>query len=158
MCFRPIGLLLLLLMSAAQAPSAEIRVGTASEIEAMLAGCWTREITPIEKKLERAGFFNDHQMCFHPDGGVEMWVVGGNALEIEGLGTTGTYKIENERLYFVGELADAWLFEGAYDLSCDVLMVPVKGMKLYNCRATEDGRSVSDSTFYRSVNPPYSAE
>jgi hypothetical protein len=148
---RAIGLLLLLLPSAAPVSSAEVRKGTGIEIEAMLAGCWTQEITPLEKKFERAGFFNEHQMCFHPAGVVEMWSIGGNDMEIEGLGTTGTYKVENERLRFTGELSDGWLFGGAYDLSCDVLMVPDKGMKLHNCHPADsaDGRSVPDSTFYR---------
>ena len=147
-----LALAALTLATSAGSGAAEIRSASDKEMATLLSGCWTQQITSLEKRFERAGYFNTHEICFLPHGKVKMWSVGGNKSDVEGFEAVGHFKVTSGRLVLLSsELQDGWLF-AAQALSCDVLMVPGREMKLHNCVAELSTQREPDSSFSRKAS------
>ncbi|MEO6014878.1 MAG: hypothetical protein ABIQ30_14995 [Devosia sp.] len=134
---------------------AVIRSSTDKEMSALLAGCWTQQATLVEQRFERMGYFNSHEMCFLPKREVEMWSLGGNKSNIEGVEGKGRYAVEGGKLLLrSAEPQDGWPFFFEV-VSCDVLIVPNREMKLHSClgahHAGDPGYSQPATSWTRKV-------
>lgn len=143
------GALMVGLAGVSSALAVEVRPAAEAEIAQALQGCWTKEPTFEDKRLEADGFVNTRQLCFRDKGAVETALLTGDRRELEGLGTDGVYSIINGKLAMVmhGDFPDGWIFSSR-SLSCDVLMRVGKAMRLENCVDSE-GKALAKMSFSR---------
>lgn len=90
-------------------------------------------------------------MCFLTNDKVTMSSFGGNSEVVEGFDGGGSYEIKGGGVRLPSpEPHNGWLFS-AEVLSCDVLMVPGREMKLHNCideeHAGDLAHEVADSSW-----------
>lgn len=96
----------------------EVRPASEDEITSALQGCWNQEASFRLKQFERAGFFNEHTVCFGPEDRAHASWVGGDAIGIEAGGDAGTFQLEAGKLV----LTNLGNYLGRDQVSCDVIM------------------------------------
>lgn len=96
----------------------DVRPASEDEITSALQGCWDQEASFRVKQFERAGFFNEHTVCFGPKDRVRASWVGGDTASIEAGDAEGTFRLEAGKLVLTN-LGD---YLGRDQVSCDVLM------------------------------------
>lgn len=108
-----------------------------------------QEPTFEDRRQETQGVMNHKQLCFDDNDGIETLWVGGDKYGLEGFGTSGAYEVAGGKLAMTmqGDFSDGWFFSSP-SLSCDVLMLPNKAMRLQNCVGSK-GEVLAKMSFSR---------
>ncbi|CAN7336625.1 hypothetical protein LJR016_001794 [Devosia sp. LjRoot16] len=135
------------LLAGSAVAAAEVRPASEEEIAVALVGCWDREATRETIRLEKSGFINEYDICFGQDGRVSATSTTGDKVwGLEGLGSDGTFEVADGRLLLNGG-GEGW-FLGAWELSCDVVMLPGVAMQFRNCVGSS-GELLANTSYSR---------